>query len=418
MPITGDMPQTTKGRLKPTISGYVLGVTKLNDLSDSDQAKIRPRLRAALTQDVFLRDQRNPKSSRKELYSAVQSLSMGELTQGRPSHGIAAMFNGDALKAAGTISADKVPDHSKILKVKGSNSFDYSQLSGSERLYQYLAGKNGLFSKNPQLGKELYKKLKEGAEAEQSDEEICTELRTWYNDNAAKVTEALGKDDELRVARRAAMFRNFIQQLPTATDAWKAKEGKLLDVGCSGMEGTRSMVSGLLKADVQVTQVYGIDIYRAPSLEHNRAEIGKLKTSSGKPLQALPLLYEGVDHSKIPSQAQDSKIITAMSVLHHVVDSGQLDKLLGSVRQNLADDGIFIVRELIADDMSTKIFNLIPELKFYRAFEQLPVPMDVNCYKNVDQWKKAIERNGFKLIAIEHNPQHPFEPAMMAFRKR
>lgn len=417
MSISADVLQTRR-QLKPTISGVVHGITDFSELSNSNQTMIHPRLRAALTHDIFLRAQEHPRAQTKELCSLLQKLSMGDLTQGRPSHGVAAMFHGDTLRTAGIASADTVLKDSKVLKVQPSKELDYSQLSGSERLYQYLTGKNGLFSKNPQLGKALYQKIKEGAKAEQSDEAICAELRAWYNDNAAAVTEALNKDDDLRVKSRATLFQNFITKLPHATKAWKAQEGQILDVGCSGMEGTRAMVTGLQDAGVHVTKVYGIDIYRAPTLEHNLAEIGKLKTPSGKSLEAIPLLYEGIDHCKIPSQAQGSKIITAMSVLHHVIDPGQLDKLLRSIHPRLADDGIFIVRELIADDLSTKIFNLIPELKFYRAFEQLPVPMDVNCYRSVDQWKEIIERNGFKLVAIDHNPKHPFEPAMMAFRKK
>lgn len=396
----------------------MLGVTDFSKLSNADQALIHPRLQNALTHDVFLRAQQQPRAQTKQLHSQLQSLSMGELTHGRPSHGIAAMFNGDSLSTAGRISANKVQQDSKILKLKPSKDFDYSQLSGSERLEQYLTSKNGLFSKNPKLGQALYQKLKEGAKAEQSDEEICADLRVWYNKNAVAVTEALGKDDDLRVESRAALFQNFIKRLPFATKAWKAQDGTVLDVGCFGMEGTRAMMKGLLGEGVEATKVYGIDIYRAPTLEHNLTEMGKLKTPTGKSLEAVPLLYEGIDNSTIPAQAQNSKIITAMSVLHHVINPGQLDKLLDSIHTRLAGDGVFVVRELIADDMSTKIFNLIPELKFYHAFEQLPVPMDVNCYRSIDQWKEVIERKGFELIAIDHNPKHPFEPAMMAFRKK
>jgi len=407
--------QTRKENLKPTISGVVHGVTDFSRLSDSDQANILPRLRVALQNDEFQRIQHDKykEPSTRELISKLQNLSMGTQTQDKPSHTIAAMFNGDSLRTAG---GGSVPVRWP------SKALDYSQLSGSERLYQYLTSENGLFSKNPELGKSLYQKIKEGAQSEKSDDEICIALRAWYNKHAEAVTEALNRDDNIRVKSRTLLFQNFIHALPgsilQSTTDWKRKESQILDVGCSGMEGTRSMVAGLLDAGVNLSKVYGIDIYRAAHLDQNCGEINKLKTPSGKSVQATPLLYEGDDHCTIPPQAQGSKIITAMSVLHHVTKPGQLDKLLRSIHQSLDKDGIFIVRELIADDMTTKIFNLIPELKFYRAFEQLPVPMDVNCYRSVDQWKDVIERNGFKLITVDHNPKHPFEPAMMVFSQK
>ena len=405
--------QARKGKLRPTIAGVLHGVTDFHSLSDSDQRKISPQFRIALHQDEFRRVQ-DKNTSTKELNSHLQNLSMGIQDQDNQSHTIAAMFNGDSLKRRGFI----LP---RLRHLNGLD-LDYSQLSGSERLYQYLASPSGLFSKNPELGKALYQKIKECAKAEKSDEEICTELRSWYNNHAVAVTDALNRDDDLRVESRKALFTSFINALPRtllqSTPGWQQKAGKILDVGCSGMDGTKSMVAGILDAGVHIDRVYGIDIYRAANLDHNCRGIAKLETPSGQPIKAVPLLYEGADHCTIPSQAQGSKIITAMSVLHHVIKPGQLDKLLRSIHGSLDKDGLFIVRELIADDMSTKIFNLIPELKFYRAFEQLPVPMDVNCYRSVDQWKKLIERNGFKLVAIDHNPRHPFEPAMMAFCKK
>ncbi|EKE02714.1 MAG: hypothetical protein ACD_20C00344G0003 [uncultured bacterium] len=243
----------------------------------------------------------------------------------------------------------------------------------------------GNFKDCPKLGKAFLRKIEVLCSSRLSDDQVYKELRDYLDKVRPQVNNIWGVDDKARFSRRAAQIKEII-----GVD----KVASFTDVGCGDGKVTLEIADALKLNKGKLT---GLEVYVRQD-------------------ETYPFDIKEFDGVKIPLPDKSQDLVTLFAVLHHAKNP---EGLLKEIHRILTPNGKLVIRELDAEDQSSKLFNFVMDEMWYKVYTPYDgVPIREDGYHSSKEWSKMLKESGLQVEkTMKVEPKNPYKPFMVLSKK-